>query len=226
MGCPTVCRLGAEGVRYEDVLARLDPVPAELPPVPRQLVPVLLPGPDGLTPRPDWPAQSEREAAVLLLIHPGVDGEARIVLTERTAGGHRHAGQVSLPGGALEESDASVAAGALREAREEIGLDAEAERVRLLGELPTVDVRVSGFLVHPVVAATPAVPSLLADPREVAAILHAPLSAFLPDAPIQIVTDEGDGFRLRYGAYPIGRHRVWGATAGILGRLGAFLGDI
>ena len=210
-------------MRYEDVLGRLAHVPAELPPLPRQLVPVLLPGPDGLPPAPDWPAQREREAAVLLLIHPDADGQARIVLTERTAGGHRHAGQVSLPGGALEESDASVAAAALREAGEEIGLDAEAEHVRVLGELPAVDVRVSGFLVHPVLAAAPAVPSLLADPREVAAILHAPLSAFLPDAPIRVVTDERDGFRLRYGAYPIGRHLVWGATAGILGRLGAFL---
>lgn len=210
-------------MRFDDVLARLAPVPAELPPLPHQLVPVLLPGPDGLTPRPDWPAQPEREAAVLLLIHPGVDGEARVVLTERTGGGHRHAGQVSLPGGALEESDASVAAAALREAREEIGLDAESENVRVLGELPPVDVRVSGFLVHPVVAAAPAEPALVADPREVAAILHAPLSAFLPDAPIRVVTDERDGLRLRYGAYPIGRHLVWGATAGILGRLGAFL---
>jgi len=210
-------------MRYEDVLARLAPVPAELPPLPRRLVPVLLPGPDGLMPAPDWPAQGEREAAVLLLIHPDADGQARIVLTERTAGGHRHAGQISLPGGALEKSDASVAAGALREAREEIGLDAEAEQVRVLGELPAVEVRVSGFMVHPVVAAAPAVPSLVADPREVARILHAPLSAFLPDAPIQIVTEERDGFRLRYGAYPIGGHLVWGATAGILGRLGAFL---
>ena len=208
---------------YEDVLARLTPVPAELPPLPRRLVPVLLPGPDGLTPTPDWPAQPQRRAAVLLLLHPGADGQAQVVLTERTAGGHRHAGQVSLPGGALEESDASVAAAALREAREEIGLDPEAEHVRVLGELPAVDVRVSGFLVHPVLAAAPALPSLVPDPREVAAILHAPLSAFLPDAPIRVVTDERDGFRLRYGAYPIGRHLVWGATAGILGRLGAFL---
>lgn len=210
-------------MRYEEAVARLEDVPAQLPPMPRALVPVLLPGPDGVMPTPSWPAQMERQAAVLLLIHPGREGEALIVLTERTAGGHRHAGQVSLPGGAIDDADESVTAAALREAREEIGLEAAAEGVRVLGELPALDVRVSGFLVHPVVATAPGFPALAADPHEVAAILHAPLAAFLPGAPIEMVTEDRDGLTLRYGAYPIGRHRVWGATAGLLGRLGVFL---
>jgi 8-oxo-dGTP pyrophosphatase MutT (NUDIX family) len=210
-------------MRYETAVAMLEEVPPHLPPMPRELVPVLLPGPDGRPARPDWPAQPEREAAVLLLLHPDEDGMARIVLTERTAGGHRHAGQISLPGGAIDEQDDSVVAAALREAREEVGLDAAAESVRVLGELPPVDVRVSGFRVHPVVAAVARQPALVADPREVAAILHAPLTAFLPGAPIQIVTDERDGLRLRYGAYPVGHHLVWGATAGILVNLSSLL---
>ena len=57
----------------------------------------------------------------------------------------------------------------------------------------------------------------MADGYEVAAVFSAPLAAFLPEGAIEIVTDERDGYRLRYGAYPIGEHMVWGATAMMLG---------
>ena len=55
-------------------------------------------------------------------------------------------------------------------------------------------------------------------------IFSAPISAFLPGAPIETVTAERDGYHLRYGGYQIGRHHVWGATAMMLGRFGAYLG--
>jgi len=61
--------------------------------------------------------------------------------------------------------------------------------------------------------------------RPHAAIFSAPLSAFLPGAPVEIVEDERDGFHLRYGGFRIGSHHVWGATAMMLGRFGAFLGS-
>ena len=60
-------------------------------------------------------------------------------------------------------------------------------------------------------------------PREVASIVLAPISAFLPDAPVEIVEADRDGFRLRYGAYPVHGHHVWGATARVMGQLGALL---
>jgi hypothetical protein len=103
-------------------------------------------------------------------------------------------------------------------------LDVRQAGVTVHGVLPVVDVRVSGFLVHPVIAFAERPPELTADGYEVAAIIHAPLSAFLAGAPIEIVTEVRDGFRLRYGGYRIGEHHVWGATAMMLGRLGAFLG--
>lgn len=182
-------------------------------------------GTDGRPPSfPTFPDDARRPAAVLILIHPDSDGEAFLVLTERSPGGHRHAGQISLPGGAIEEGE-SIEAAALREANEEVGLDAEAAGVHVQGVLPEVDVRVSGFMVHPVIAFAESAPELRADGYEVASILTAPLAAFLPGAPIEIVTAERDGFRLRYGAYRVGDHLVWGATAGILGRLGAYLGS-
>ena len=62
---------------------------------------------------------------MLILLYPDEAGEAHLILTERASGGHRHAGQISLPGGAIDETDASPTAAALREAREEVGLDPE-----------------------------------------------------------------------------------------------------
>jgi hypothetical protein len=80
-------------------------------------------------------------------------------------------------------------------------------------------------MVAPVVAFAERPPQLTPDGYEVASIICAPLAAFVAGAPIEIVTAERDGYQLRYGAYRVGEHLVWGATAMMLGRLGAFLGQ-
>jgi 8-oxo-dGTP pyrophosphatase MutT (NUDIX family) len=214
-------------MRFEEARALLAQLPDRLPARPSGLTPVVLANPETDAPRfRSFPEGPRRPAAVLILIHPDNNGEACLVLTERSPGEHRHAGQISLPGGAIDETDESIEAAALREAYEEIGLDAEAERVHVQGVLPEIDVRVSGFMVHPVVAFAEHEPALAPDGYEVAAILTAPLAAFLPEAPIETVTAERDGFRLRYGGYRVGDHIVWGATADLLGRLGAYLGTV
>jgi len=153
-------------------------------------------------------------------------GEAHVVLMERPSGDLRHAGQISLPGGAEDPGDDFPTGTALREAAEEVGLDAVAAGVEVVGALDVVDVRVSGFLMTPVVAVAERAPALVPDAREVAAILLAPLVAFLPDAPVEVVEAERDGYRLRYGAYPIQGRYVWGATARVMGQLGALLASI
>jgi 8-oxo-dGTP pyrophosphatase MutT (NUDIX family) len=162
---------------------------------------------------------------VLVLLYPDASGEALLVLTERPTGNLRHSGQISFPGGAVEPGDEYPTGTALREAAEEVALDAAGADVEIFGVLRTVDMRqVSGFVVTPVLAVASREPVLVPDEREVASILRVPVSLFLPDAPIEIVEADRDGWRMRYGAYAFGEYRIWGMTAGILGQLGAVLG--
>ena len=213
-------------MKIDEVRARLDPFPRHLPGIPAALIPSLIGDDDGAqAAKPPRFEGSSRPAAVLILMYADEDGEARLILTERASGGHRHAGQISLPGGAIDPGDESPEAAALREAREEVGLDPQQAGVRVVGVLPVFDVRVSGFLVHPVVAFAQREPTLKADDYEVVEVFSAPVAAFLPGSPIETVTAERDGYRLRYGGYQIGRHHVWGATAMMLGRFGAYLGS-
>jgi len=161
---------------------------------------------------------------VLVLVFPDDEGEARLVLTERADRGGHHSGEVSFPGGRAEPHDADLVATALREAAEEVGLDPLAAGVRVLGTLSVQWIPVSNFTVTPVVAVAERRPVLVAQPSEVAAILDAPLSAFLPDGELILVEREIRGWDLRYAAYPVEGLGVWGMTARVLGGLGAWLG--
>ena len=158
------------------------------------------------------------------MLYPDESGEACLVLTERSPGEHRHAGQISLPGGGIDDEDASIVAAALREAHEEIGLDPREPGCASRAFCRSWTFAYRAFMVHPVVAFADHVPALTADGYEVASIFSAPLATFLPGAAIEFVTADRDGYRLRYGGYQVGRHHVWGATAMMLGRFGAWLG--
>jgi len=211
-------------VKLDQVRRRLDPFPRHLPAIPALIIPSVIDAAGTPRARPPRFQGTSRPAAVLILMYADAAGEAKLVLTERAAGDHRHAGQISLPGGAIDPEDLSAEAAALREAHEEVGLDPEQAGVHIAGVLPVFDVRVSGFLVHPVVAFAEREPTLKPDDYEVVEVFSAPVAAFLPGAPIETVSAERDGYHLRYGGYQIGRHHVWGATAMMLGRFGAYLG--
>jgi 8-oxo-dGTP pyrophosphatase MutT (NUDIX family) len=210
-------------VRFDDAVARLtglDGRSSSLPDGPVELMPVFTDG--RLRPRLT-PSATARPAAVLALVFPDADRLARIVLTERLAYDGHHSGEVSLPGGKAEAEDVDRAATALREAREEVELDAEAAGVRILGRLGEVFIPVSDFRITPIVAIADRAPSLAANRDEVARILTPPVSSFLPGAPIEIVERRIGDWPLRYGGYRIDGLHVWGATARILGQLGAVL---
>jgi 8-oxo-dGTP pyrophosphatase MutT (NUDIX family) len=177
----------------------------------------------GISSGPD----TARAAAVLVLIAPATDAsdaEAEVILIRRVDRGGPHAGDVALPGGRIESDDVDAAAAALREAREEVDLDPVAAGVRVIGELETFWIPVSDYRVTPILALATRRPELRPSPDEVEEILRAPLEAFLADASIELVETEIRGFPLRFGAYPANGLRVWGATARILGQLGAILG--
>ncbi len=207
---------------FDDAAARLTGLPAVLPEGPPELIPTLL-STGERRPRPPAEAQRMRPAAVLVLIFPGDAGEARVVLTERADRGGHHSGEVSFPGGKAEPEDADVVATAIREATEEIALDPAACGLRVLGVLEPFWIPVSGFNVTPVIAAAECRPELSPAEAEVARILEPPLAAFLPGAPLEVVERDIRGWSVRYRAYPVDGLSVWGATARILGQLGAIL---
>lgn len=155
-----------------------------------------------------------RAASTLLLIYPAADGSLTIPLTVRHAALRNHAGEVSLPGGAVDPADASAEAAALREAHEEVGV--EPGLVRVLGTLDRVWIPVSNFELQPFVGAVDRRPVLRPHVAEVASIVELPLSHLLSEAALTEELIEGDGWRLRAGVYRYGGQRIWGATARIL----------
>lgn len=208
-------------------MSRLASLPAELPQPPAALMPVRPDTGEQRGPAILFGPETARPAAVLVLVAPSSnagDAEAEVILIRRVDRGGHHAGDVALPGGRLEAGDADAASAALREAAEEVGLDPAAAGVRVIGELETFWIPISDYRVTPVVAIASRRPALTASPDEVEAIVRVPLAAFLPGAPIELVETEVRGFPLRFGAYPTNGLRVWGATARILGQLGAILG--
>lgn len=212
-------------MRFDEAVRRLAVLPEVLPEGPPALLPVLA-DTGGPRPRPSWDAagSSARPAAVLVLLFPDGDGEARVVLTERADRGGHHSGEVSFPGGRAEPDDSDLVATALREAAEEVGLDVDAADVSVLGMLPAQWIPVSNYAVTPVVAVAARRPVWTPQPSEVAAILEAPVRAFLPGAELLHVEREIRGWQVRYAAYPIDGLAVWGMTARVLGGLGAWLG--
>lgn len=212
-------------MRYADAVERLASLPAELPAPPDALMPIRIDG-------EPWKAAAEgmagaRPAAVLVLIAPDEAGDARVVLIRRTSYDGHHSGEVSFPGGAAEDGDADLVATALREASEEVGLDPEAIGLRVVGELEPFWIPVSNFRVTPILAMAELLPAWTRDEREVERVIEAPLASFLPGAPIQTLERDVREWRIRYGAYELADvgdgPAVWGATARILGQLGALL---
>src|SRR5262245_1485034 len=211
-------------MRFTDALERLTDLPAAPPDGPSALMPVLAETGASRT----WPRNEEstaRAAAVLVLVYPDDAGEARVLLTERVARGGHHSGEVSFPGGRAEPADADAAATALREANEEVGLDADAAGVRVLGTWPTLWIPVSDFAVTPVLAVAGRRPTFVAQPTEVARIVEASVDAFLPGGPLEHHERDIRGWRVRYAAYPVEGLSVWGMTARVLGSLGSVLGS-
>jgi 8-oxo-dGTP pyrophosphatase MutT (NUDIX family) len=158
------------------------------------------------------PEQSVTPAAVLV---PLINRSAgvTVMLTQRTTHLNDHAGQISFPGGRVEEGDADRIQTALREAEEETGLDRVA--VQVVGSLPDYDIP-TGFRVTPVVGWIEPPVRFDPDPFEVAEVFEVPLGHFLDPANHQRHSDMVNGRRRNYYAMPYQQRHIWGATAGML----------
>ena len=158
------------------------------------------------------PPERARPAAVLVPIVDHADG-LTVLLTQRAAHLKNHAGQVSFPGGRVEEQDESPLAAALRETEEEIGL--KREYVRVVGYLESHLV-FTGFHVVPVVAFVSPGFTLTPDPKEVAEVFEVPLVHVLDVANHRTRTREVAGGTLHVYDIANGERPIWGATAGML----------
>lgn len=157
-----------------------------------------------------------RPAAVLVPLLVRSSGLS-VLLTERSAHLTDHAGQISFPGGRVEQGDHDAAATALREADEELGLGAAL--VETLGALPLY-LTATGFSVTPVVGLIDADPVLRPDPFEVAAVFEVPLPFLMDPANHQRRMLVDGAVRRTFYAMPYvaagRRHFIWGATAAML----------
>lgn len=134
-----------------------------------------------------------------------------------------HSRQIAFPGGRKEDSDADLIETALRETREEIGV--QAARQSVLGALTPVYVPPSGYLVTPCVATLPGRPDFLPDPREVEEVLEFRITDFLN--PENFYTEEWNvrGRQSMVPHFRIGAEVVWGASAMMLAELLAIIED-
>lgn len=164
--------------------------------------------------RTDQPGQP-RQAGVLVLLYPAEAG-LTFALIQRTANPHDvHSGQISLPGGAREGNETPIET-ALREAREELGIEGPVE---IIGSLTCLYITPSDFEVRPVVGDVDQHPVWVPDQAEVVEVIECPLGWLLDDDHKRIEDWERNGEVMRVPWYHVHGHKVWGATAIILSEL-------
>lgn len=193
-----------------------------------------LPGHDGFLElsgykRPDLEAARRtnpppRESAVLALLYPK-DDRPHVLLMLRPTYDGVHSGQVAFPGGRREIEDPSLEATALREFAEETG--ASVEGISILGALSPVYIPPSRSLVTPFIGMTTELGTLKPDPREVAELIHVPLTDLLRDdilrAREQYIAMMERSVEIPY--FDVQGHVVWGATAMMIAELRELLRD-
>lgn len=156
--------------------------------------------------------EAGRPSAVLVGLLPR-DGGWHVIMTERAHHLAHHAGQISFPGGKVDEGDDDLVATALREADEEVALPRGS--VEVIGGLGAVMSPV-GFVVQPIVGLIDPAVTLRAAPDEVAEVLVLPLAPLLDSTRRHRRSYMREGRRREVWVIESGRHDIWGLSASIL----------
>ena len=208
----------AAQARFSPRLPRQGPFARETPANARQAAALIL-----LYPRDQHRAGPRPAVVAGDLQVPGPAQSYAIPLTLRRTDLPDHAGQISLPGGRIDDGETAVAA-ALREAEEEIGVDPSS--VRILGSLTPLYVLVSRFVITPFVGVISARPTFRLAEREVSELLEIPLDQLRDRDNLHWGHRTREGYLIDFPYFNITTpdaphdqpsHQVWGATAMILG---------
>ena len=160
----------------------------------------------------DKVASTLKPAGVLIPVREH-DAGLSVLLTQRAADLKHHAGQVSFPGGRMEEADADIEVTALRETREEIGI--HERHVSIVGYLETMPT-VTGYAVTPVVGLVDGGVALEIDRTEVEFAFEVPLDFLADTANHRLVARQWQGLSFSMVEFHYEGHRIWGATAQML----------
>ena len=164
----------------------------------------------------DHELSSVKQSSVLVLIFP-VKDKLYTCLTKRPSTMKYHPGQISFPGGKVEKEDISAEMTALREAREEVGIDTSS--IEVLGKLSDFYLEISKFSIHPFLAWSDQKPEFLLNSDEVEELVLFPLSDFIENENILETELQTLTGMLRVKYFPFNDKMVWGATAMILSEL-------
>jgi 8-oxo-dGTP pyrophosphatase MutT (NUDIX family) len=168
------------------------------------------------------PRHDAKMAAVLVLLYPH-QGRWHLPMTVRQGHLPTHAGQVSFPGGGVDEGETPAAA-ALREAQEELGIDPAS--CELLGPMSPLYIFHSNYDVRPWLAHTSARPAFEPNDAEVARLLELPLDPLPAYDTSGTMTIQRGALRFEAPCLPCGDTRLWGASLMILGELVELLREI
>lgn len=155
------------------------------------------------------------DSAVMALFYP-VDKSLHLAFIKRNAYDGPHSAQISFPGGARDEGDPTLQDTAIRETREELGINA---RMEMLGSLTPLYIPVSNFMVYPFVGCLHEAPEFHPDPSEVQYVVEASLEALLDPMNRDSETLYHHDMPIEAPYYRVGKEKIWGATAMILSEL-------
>jgi 8-oxo-dGTP pyrophosphatase MutT (NUDIX family) len=158
----------------------------------------------------------------LILVYPLLD-VAYLVLTLRPTSMRRHAGQISLPGGGYEPGDGSLLTTSLRETHEELGIPPDG--IEVWGALDHSVITVSHYQIKPFVGFLPQRPEFVPNPAEVEEVLEVPLTLLTDATALREEVRELSNGPRTISFYAWGEHKIWGATARVLGQLARLLDE-